>query len=642
MKVYLVAGAELHGGIASVMEKNGFEVVGHEYTMDAAVVALNKKPLNPDLFIINGQAQAAGTTGGVINRNRSMLVKLKEIRMAAPQSRILLLLPSQNPPQLIHNIISLGIYDIRQTSRFDESTLLDWINNPMSIADFKDFRTGQVPDSTPGEIKYTDEKGEHSPKPFLKKALKGLKPGRSPASNIAGSSAAGGRSAAAGCDQSCFQQAPPAPGRAGAGRLSAVLGVGDVRIEEWVKENFSDQMDVIASLSDPEDIKRRTAELSPDILVIMRHSAAGGVPGAGELAAWAAGSVPAVLFIVGELDEPGKEMADRAAGAGVRHIISCERGGYISGDELVYVLSGIIRDLRNSGRPGPEEEAAPAFSGEVRKTINSLLQGAGILRGTLKRPVEKAKGGKTGSTAAAGRFKSKIRAKEGLPLEEEAPSVAPAACPRDPTSIVPGGILAVVSPWRPNLAGRLAAQAVKLFGDVDGSEVAYVGASKNSTGAVWLDVPDEDLMMSDWRVPGSRCPIVKDNLAIYAVDPSKDLPVQGQNELWAVVKKARKKATYTVVDFAGDIWEAHRAAHHGRAVVLVILPGSDPVELRISTLWLRNFAEGKQNVVTGIDLRGVHQVIPEGLRPKVVIRNSPADALAVALKKYNDGEFIWN
>ncbi|MCL6476986.1 MAG: hypothetical protein K6T65_01080 [Peptococcaceae bacterium] len=415
-----------------------------------------------------------------------------------------------------------------------------------------------------------------------------------------------------------------APGRKRSGRPAAVLAVGDARIEDWIKENFSDQMDVLSTSADPDEVKQRIAELYPDICIIMRHSAIGGIHRADDLAVWAAVRVPAVLFIVGELDGPGKEMADRAAGAGVRHIISCEKGGFISGDELVYVLTSVIREIQTV-QPG-EEKKEVAFSGEARKAINSLFRGIGRLKVEAEKPKVK---------------KPKIKMRDGLSLEDEASSDAVVVL-KNPTSVVPGGILAVVTPWKPNLAGRLAAQAVRILSEVEGSEVAYVGASKNSTGALWLNVSDEELMMSDWRVPGSSFPITQENIKIYAVDPSKDLRVEGETDLWSIVKQARKTATYTVVDFAGDMAAAGKAAHQGRAVLLVVLPGNDPVEYKIASLWFRNLAEGKQNVVTGINLRGSPNGIPEGLRPKVVIRNNPADALASVLKKNNDDEFVWN
>ncbi|MCL6478058.1 MAG: hypothetical protein K6T65_06540 [Peptococcaceae bacterium] len=371
-------------------------------------------------------------------------------------------------------------------------------------------------------------------------------------------------------------------------------------------------------------------ELYPDIFVVMRQSAIGGIPGADELAVWAAAHVPAVLFIIGELDEPGKVMFECDSKAGVRHIISCEKGGFISGDELVYVLTGVIREIQTV-QPGEEKEVA--FSGEARKTINSLFRGTGVL-GRLKQTAgaEKPK---------VKRSKPKIKMSDGLSLEDGAPGDAVVVL-KNPTSIVPGGILAVVTPWRPNLAGRLAAQAVRILSEVEGGEVAYVGASKNSTGALWLNVSDEELMMSDWRVPGSSYPITQENIKIYAVDPAKDLPAEGEIDLWSIVRQARKTATYTVVDFAGDMAAAGKAAHQGRAVVLVVLPGNDPVEYKIASLWFRNLTEGKQNVVARVDLRGSPNGIPEGLRPKVVIRNNPADALASVLKKNNNDEFVWN
>ena len=425
------------------------------------------------------------------------------------------------------------------------------------------------------------------------------------------------------------------------GKPAAVLGVGDSRIEEWIRDNFSDQMDILWCSAEHGEIKEKIAELEPDICILMRQSAIGGITGADKLAVLSARFVPAVLFIVGELDGLGKAMVDRAGEAGVRYIISCEKGGYISGDELVFVLTRIIREMNDAVEPGRVKESVPSPNGEAGKVINSILQGAGNLSKALKQSAgtaaEKAKVKKETRKVRPG-----INMSEGLSLEEDTVPESTIVKPDNPTSIVPGGLLTLVSPWRPNLAGRLAAQAVKLLCDVEGSQVAYIGASKDSTGAMWLDIPDDELMMSDWRVPGSSCPIIRDNLSIYAVDPAKDLKLEGELDLWGILREARKISTYTVVDFAGDMSLAQKAAHLGRVVVLVVLPGGDPVEYKISSLWLRNLMEGKQNVVTGIDLRGVPQNIPEGLKPKVVIRNSPADALSVALRRNGDGRFTWN
>ncbi|MHB8919206.1 MAG: hypothetical protein ACYC4H_14360 [Desulfocucumaceae bacterium] len=639
MKVYLIAGTGLHDSMVTVMNRNGFEIIGHEYTLDAAVIALRKKPLNPDLIIINGLAQASGATEGVINRNRSMLVKLKDIRMITPNSRVLLLLSSENPPEVIRGVISLGIYDIHQISKFDESTLLEWIEAPMSIADFIDFKTAHVPDNNQGEISYGSEEGETKRDYFFKKVLEGI-PSKGLVSKIAGSFGGGAET-----DRACFnKQISEMPSgkvaRRRAGKPGAVLGVGDVRIEEWIGDNFSDQMDILFCSAEPGEIKQKITQFNPDILILMRQSAIGGIPEADELAVWSAAYIPAILFIVGELDGKGREMLRRAEEAGVRQVISCDKGGFISGDELVYVLNNILREMQGSEKPLQSGGPSMSSGGEAIKAINALIQRSGIFSRTIKPP--EGAGVKVKARSPSRKLKPRINMNGGLSLDEETSLSINAEQSENPTAIVPGGILAVVSPWRPNLAGRLAAQAVKLFSEVEGSQVTYIGASGNSTGALWLNVSDEELMMSDWRVPGSNYPIVVDNIRIFAVDPAKDLLAQGDSDVWVILKEIRKETTYTVMDFGGDMQAAQKAAHQGRAVVLVVLPGNDPVEYKISSLWLRNLMEGKQNVVTGIDLRGSAQGIPEGLRPKVVIRNNPADALGPVLKKTNQEQFIWN
>lgn len=411
-----------------------------------------------------------------------------------------------------------------------------------------------------------------------------------------------------------------------------LLGIGNNRIEEWIKVFFLEQADITVSPADDQALRERISHLCPDILVLMRQNSMGGIPDAGSLAVAAAQNVPAVLFIVGELDDEGKELYDRAREAGVQNIITCERGGQIYGDELVYSLTGLIREISAPAGRKEEEECAPdsRLSTEARKTINSLFQSAG----SIGRAIIKSAKPSPKKTLGI------IRSSEGISLENTG-EISPGLAQLSPTSIVPGGILAVVTPWRPNLAGRLAAQAAKMFGEVDGSQVSYIGASGSSTGALWLDVPEEELLMSDWRVPGSSCPITRGNIKIFAVDPVKDLHTGSDEELKDLLLSVRKTSTYTVVDFAGDMTMARKAALQGRTVLLVVAPGNDPVELRVSTLWIRNIKDGCKNVVTGIDIRGVLPEIPEELDPRVIVRNNPADSLNTALKKNNDNVFVW-
>lgn len=611
----------MHESLLEVLERNGFEVTGHQYTLDAAVIALRKKILEPDLFIINGLALVSGASGGVINRARSMLFRLRDIRILAPRSRILLFLPDQTSAEIINNIISLGIYDIHQISHFDEETLLGWIRNPKSLADYTGFSPAEVHDMERGEISYgNDEDGKSS----LNRAMGGIQPGRGLISRIASSLGE--------------MKNNVSVGTAGRVKPGVLLGIGDARIEEWIKNNFYDQMTVLASPVDPEEIKKTVMDLSPDICIFMRQGANGGIPDADHLAIWAALHVPALLLIVGELDEKGKEMADRAREAGIRHIITCERGGHIYGDELVYVLNTIVREMHGGRKAGLNTGESLYLNVKVGKKFNSLLQRGGILGRVLKQTVNTAPE-KVRAKGVKKNARPRINRSDGICPDEISEQTVKST--RNPTAIVPGGVLAVVSPWRPNLAGRLAARAVKILSEVEGSKVAYIGASGNSTGAMWLEVPDEVLMMSDWRVPGSNYPVVQENIRIYAVDPAKDLSTECEEDLLRLLKEARKTSTYSVIDFAGDMAAAQKAAHLGRSVLLVVLPGNDPVEHKVSALWLRNIMDGKQNIVVGIDLRGVPQSIPEGVSPRVVIKNNPADALTLALRKNSREEFVW-
>ncbi|NHM26947.1 hypothetical protein G7K71_08115 [Desulfofundulus sp. TPOSR] len=412
----------------------------------------------------------------------------------------------------------------------------------------------------------------------------------------------------------------PVLNRVVSGTPKVLLGLGSEQLEEWFQGVFDGVLEVIHASRTPEDFKEAVENTAPDIAVLMRPGPAGGIAGAHKLAAWAVTRVPAVLFIAGELDDAGKEMAEEAAGAGVRHILTCPPGGFVSGEELVFLVNSLIRELK----PG---QAGPATA--------------------VQKPEPKKKPRKSGRPERKLRFVlPRVSVKESVPLEEETPEdEAEKDVPlheaqgKNPASVVPGGLLAVVSPWRPGLAGRIAAQAARMFA-ATGNEVAFICAAKESTGAVWLDVSDEELIMCDWRVPGSAVPLVRDRLKLWPVDPAKDLDC-GRDGVIELIKQARRTAVYTVVDFGGDVSLAGKAVFLGRSVVMCVVPGGDPVELKTALLWFRQLKEGRENVVAGIDLRGVPPVVPEQLNPVLTIRHNPADALSEALVRGVEGEFYW-
>jgi len=285
------------------------------------------------------------------------------------------------------------------------------------------------------------------------------------------------------------------PPRPRTGTPHVILAMGK-ELNRSFQSMFSKLIEIVAEVSTADEFKQAIMDYHPDIAVIMRNGPAGGIPDADVMAEWATGSVPEILFIAGELDETGSSMVARAQKAGVSHILSCPPGGYISGEELVYLMQNIVRKLQKTEN---RETTSEHRAKEKQSTVESLetLKRNATKLGNILRPKNKPAKKKAKSAG--------INMKEGVSLDEK-PAEEQISGVKNPTAIVPGGLFAVVTPWRPGLAGRIAAQAVKMF--AERGKVAYIAATGQSTGAVWLDVTDEELIMSDWRVPGSQAPVV--------------------------------------------------------------------------------------------------------------------------------------
>ncbi|SFH34310.1 hypothetical protein SAMN05660649_04825 [Desulfotomaculum arcticum] len=428
------------------------------------------------------------------------------------------------------------------------------------------------------------------------------------------------------------------------GTITLSLAINSEDLHKWFTTTFSRLVNIkiIESISHDE-IKQHIYDNKPDILILMRNGPMGGIPESEQLAEWSVKEVPAVLYIAGELDDEGKRIVKQVESSGVRHILTCQEGGFISGEELVFHVHNIVKELNETDiNAQNNDKDTDQDKKDVIDNLSVFKKGVSRLGGILKTSSQEEDNNDQLKIKHKKKHKGKANLREGISLddsnvdkEDDAVEISHS------NAIIPGGLFAVVSPWRPGLAGRLCAQAVKMLADINDSIVAYIGASSLSTGSMWLDISDEELIMSDWRVPGSQAPVEKDNIEIYAVDPVKNLKSNYDEELWALVKSVRKKATYTVIDFADDINSAQKAAFHGWSVLLVIVPGGDPVETKTTIHWLKALQEGKKNVITGIDLRGAPPAIPEGIKPKVTIRNNPADALVMSLKITDKAELHW-
>ena len=221
-----------------------------------------------------------------------------------------------------------------------------------------------------------------------------------------------------------------------------------------------------------------------------------------------------------------------------------------------------------------------------------------------------------------------------------APPVASPAAPLPP--LPPSAIgqadfrsstaMAFVSPWQPGLAGRLTAAAAEMFAAEERARVAVIGASGYSTMAGRLGVEEDELIMSDWRIPGSQAPVIRGSLRIWAVDPSKSLNIYNDEEMARLIARARSDYPRVIIDCADEHNLARELLYQGVSLMYII-PGNDPVEQNTALLWLNNLRAGGQPVACGLDLRNTAKPVPEGIFPDLVIRGNPEEALWRMLRK---------
>jgi diguanylate cyclase (GGDEF)-like protein len=128
-------------------------------------------------------------------------------------------------------------------------------------------------------------------------------------------------------------------------RPTVVLGFGRHDIEEWFEKTFQEQIAVTGTISGQSGAMEILQKEPPDMLILMREGAGGGIPGADKIAAGFVGVVPSILFIAGELDTTGEEIVTTLKNAGIENILACRLGETIHTDELVLYVRNIIKDI---------------------------------------------------------------------------------------------------------------------------------------------------------------------------------------------------------------------------------------------------------------------------------------------------------
>ena len=422
----------------------------------------------------------------------------------------------------------------------------------------------------------------------------------------------------------------------------------------------------------------------PDILVLLRRGGAGGLADAGRLALWGLENNFEVILIAGTLDETWTPIAEAVRMKG-GYVLGCLPGETINSFELLHLTYSKVKELTEKNKPGqaprpatenPLPEMDPAVKEKALPTNalviatdeetpkNSFLidtaqapdqdknaappetkEKKGGILANLKRRLIAGSFTQTGGVGAASASPasssvspahsvnsapSALRRQDNP--QREAPSAeARSVEPKNP-GVISSGAIAIVSPWQPSLPGRLTAAAARLFAE-KGDNTAVIGISKYSTVAGRLGIEDDELIMSDWRVPGSQAPVIRDKIKIWAVDPAKSLDIADEVELGLLVAKAQMEFKRVVIDCADDHYLAQKLLYQDVAIIYIV-PGKDTVEQNTSRLWLNRLYDTGRNVACGIDLRETAEPVPEGLKPELIIRGSPEAAVSEMIERY--------
>lgn len=106
--------------------------------------------------------------------------------------------------------------------------------------------------------------------------------------------------------------------------------------------------------------------------------------------------------------------------------------------------------------------------------------------------------------------------------------------------------LYIVCPSRPSFAGETAANLAREI-----SGCALVCAAPESTAALALGLTPQDLVMADWRVPGSLAPVDCEGIKVWPVDPLKFL--DARESAHGLVERIKSAFDLVLVDCGGSL-----------------------------------------------------------------------------------------
>lgn len=153
-------------------------------------------------------------------------------------------------------------------------------------------------------------------------------------------------------------------------------------------------------------------------------------------------------------------------------------------------------------------------------------------------------------------------------------------------TIPKGGAIYIVCPSRPAKAAEVSAQISMQF-----SGFALVCASGDSTAALNLGISKNQLITSDWRIPGSNAPIEHNGVTVWPVDPYKLSSVAG--EVLRLVEQVKRFFSLTIIDCGASLDLCTRVTMDEG--VLVLLDKEGDAADQAAQHWIKNI--GDRNVI---------------------------------------------
>lgn len=133
--VYVVFGDSTEK-VSRYLEDKGYKVVGKDRSLDAAAFMAQNLDVLPDVYLVLGTASVCGVVDVGIDYGEALIDCLKRLRSAAPESRIVLILPESVEPEVFQNVLYMGIPDVYKMDSISLNRIPEMLSTRKKIDDF--------------------------------------------------------------------------------------------------------------------------------------------------------------------------------------------------------------------------------------------------------------------------------------------------------------------------------------------------------------------------------------------------------------------------------------------------------------------------------------------------------------------------